>query len=59
MCTGLSGEPTAPAANSRQRNQRETRGLGQQSLSRTGLSGAQASPTTNSSFLGKAKVTRL
>jgi hypothetical protein len=29
----------APAANGRQRNQRATRGLGQQSLGRTGLSG--------------------
>jgi hypothetical protein len=41
VCTGLSGEPTAPAANGRQRDQRATRGPSQRSLSRTGLSGVR------------------
>jgi hypothetical protein len=36
VCTGLSGEPLAPAANGRQRNQRATRGPSQRSLGRTG-----------------------
>jgi hypothetical protein len=36
--TGLSGEPTASAANGRQRDQRATRGPSQRSLGRTGLS---------------------
>jgi hypothetical protein len=31
-CTGLSGEPTVDCANGRQRNQRATRGLSQQSV---------------------------
>jgi hypothetical protein len=36
--TRLSGEPTMPATNSRQRDQRATRGPSQRSLGRTGLS---------------------
>jgi hypothetical protein len=40
-CTGLSGEPSVPAANGRQRDQRATRGPSQRSLGRTGLSGVQ------------------
>jgi hypothetical protein len=39
MCTRLSGESTAPAANGRQHDQRATRGPSQRSPSRTGLSG--------------------
>jgi hypothetical protein len=39
-CTGLSGESTAPESNGRSRNQRATRGLRQQSVGHTGLSGA-------------------
>jgi hypothetical protein len=38
-CTGLSGEPTAPVANGRPRNQRTTRGPLQRSAGCTGLSG--------------------
>jgi hypothetical protein len=38
--TGLSGDPTAPAANSRPRDQRATRGPLQRSAGCTGLSGA-------------------
>jgi hypothetical protein len=37
--TGLSGEPTAPATNGRQRNQRATHGPSQRSLGRIGLLG--------------------
>jgi hypothetical protein len=37
--TGLSGAPTAPAANGWQRNQRATRGPVQRSVGHTGLSG--------------------
>jgi hypothetical protein len=37
--TGLSGEPTAPATNGRQRDQRATRGPSQRLLGRTRLSG--------------------
>jgi hypothetical protein len=39
-CTGLSSEPTAPAANGRLRDQRATRGQVQRSARCTGLSGA-------------------
>jgi hypothetical protein len=42
--TGLSGEPTAPAANGRPRDQRATRGQLQRSAGCTGLSGAPSSP---------------
>jgi hypothetical protein len=42
--TGLSGEPTAPAANGRPRDQRATRGQLQRSAGCTGLSGASTSP---------------
>jgi hypothetical protein len=35
-CTGLSGEPTAPAANGRPRDQRATRGSRQRSVGHTG-----------------------
>jgi hypothetical protein len=38
-CTGLSGEPTALAANGQPRNQRATRGPLQRSVGHTGLSG--------------------
>jgi hypothetical protein len=38
-CTGLSGEPTAPAANGRPRDQCATRGQLQRSAGCTGLSG--------------------
>jgi hypothetical protein len=38
-CTGLSGEPTALAANGRLRNQRATRGPHQRSVGHTELSG--------------------
>jgi hypothetical protein len=38
-CTGLSGEPTALAANNRLRNQRATRGPRQRSVGHNGLSG--------------------
>jgi hypothetical protein len=38
-CTGLSGEPTALAANGRLRNQRAMRGPRQWSIGHTGLSG--------------------
>jgi hypothetical protein len=38
-CTGLSGEPTAPAANGRPRDQRATRGQLQWSVGCTRLSG--------------------
>jgi hypothetical protein len=41
---GLSGEPTAPAANGRPRDQRATRGQLQRSAGCTGLSGAPNSP---------------
>jgi hypothetical protein len=44
MCTGLSGESMAPAANGRQRDQRATRVPSQRSLGRTGLSGAPRGP---------------
>jgi hypothetical protein len=36
VCTGLSGEPTAPVANGRQRNQRATCGPRQRSVGYTG-----------------------
>jgi hypothetical protein len=42
--TGLSGEPTVPAANGRPRDQCATRGQLQQSAGCTGLSGAPTSP---------------
>jgi hypothetical protein len=38
-CTGLSGEPTALAANGRPRDQRATHGSRQRSVGHTGLSG--------------------
>jgi hypothetical protein len=38
--TRLSGEPTTPMTNGRQRNQRATRGPRQRSVGHTGLSGA-------------------
>jgi hypothetical protein len=38
-CTGLSGEPTAPAANGHPRDQRATRGPRQRSIGHIGLSG--------------------
>jgi hypothetical protein len=43
-CTGLSGEPTAPAANGRPRDQRATHGQLQRSAGCTGVSGAPTSP---------------
>jgi hypothetical protein len=43
-CTGLSGEPTAPAANGRPRDQRATRGQLQRSAGCIGLSGASTGP---------------
>jgi hypothetical protein len=43
-CTGLSGEPIAPAANGRPRDQRATRGQLQRSAGCTRLSGAPTSP---------------
>jgi hypothetical protein len=42
--TGLSGEPTAPAANGRPRDQHATRGQLQRSAGCTGLSGAPIGP---------------
>jgi hypothetical protein len=42
--TGLSGEPTAPAANGRLSNLRATRGPQQRSVGHTGLSGAPTDP---------------
>jgi hypothetical protein len=44
VCTGLSDEPSVPATNSRQRDQRATRGPSQRSLGRIGLSGAPRGP---------------
>jgi hypothetical protein len=38
-CTGLSGEPTAPAANGRPHDERATRGPRQRLVEHTGLSG--------------------
>jgi hypothetical protein len=43
-CTGLSGEPTAPAANGRPHDQRATRDQLQRSAGCTGLSGAPTGP---------------
>jgi hypothetical protein len=43
-CIGLSGEPTAPAANGRSRDQRATRGSRQRSVGHIGLSDAPTGP---------------
>jgi hypothetical protein len=43
-CTRLSGEPTAPAANGRPRDQRATRGQLERSAGCAGLSGAPTDP---------------
>jgi hypothetical protein len=48
-CTGLSGEPTAPAANGRPHDQRTTRGPCQRSVGHTGLSDAPTGPETQRS----------
>jgi hypothetical protein len=44
VCTGLSGESTAPATNGRQCNQWATRGPRQRSVGHTGLSDAPTGP---------------
>jgi hypothetical protein len=46
LCTGLSGESTAPAANGREHDQRATRGPSQWSPGRYGLSGVHRTVST-------------
>jgi hypothetical protein len=65
--TGLSGEPTAPAANGRPRDQRATRGPLQRSAGCTGMSGPDSvrcaiwprGPTVNCARNGKKSCTGL